>query len=180
MVSQQPLTAHVEYYGISPWEIEVIYSYFNSRFNVEQEEVEQDDPDFVSMLSLNIPLPFSEEFFKWFEFRRWEKVKDLFKEMKRRRGRGNALKVKINFGGDPAIGFLLDTEDRQWYNNAVEKIDFVLELLPYHLDPERLPSNISKIIYRFDPDSVRWRLYTAHTQSSGKFVFKGNMWKPVT
>lgn len=178
-MSQKPLNAHLRYYGVSPWEIEVIYNYFNSRFDVTQEEIEQNDPDFVSMLSLNIPLAFNEEFFRWFDFRRWEKVKALFKEMKRRRGRGNALKIYVNFAGRPKIKFVLDTDDRQWYNNAVEKIDFVLELLPYHLDPKKLPKDTAEIVYRFDSESIRWRLNSAMAQEK-KYFFRGNSWHPST
>ncbi|MBI2128555.1 MAG: hypothetical protein HYU00_05950, partial [Nitrosarchaeum sp.] len=164
------LKISLQYYGISPWEIEVIYGYLNSRFSIIQEEIEANDENFVSFLNLDIPLAFNEEFFKWFDFRRWEKMKAVFKEMKRRRGTGNALKIIINFLGKPKIVFVLDTEDRQWYDNAIEKIDFVLELLPYHLDPEKLPSDVLEIVYKFDPESIRWRLNTA-TSENKRYIF---------
>jgi hypothetical protein len=177
-VIENNLKIFLQYYGISPWEIEVIYGYLNSRFSVIQEEIEVNDDDFVSFLNLDIPLAFNEEFFKWFDFRRWEKMKAVFKEMKRRRGTGNALKININFLGSPKIVFVLDTEDKQWYDNAVEKIDFVLELLPYHLDPEKLPSDVLEIIYKFDPESIRWRLNMAISENR-KYVFRGDSWNVV-
>jgi len=173
------LRIHLQYYGISPWEIEVIYGYLNSRFSVIQEEIEVNDESFVSFLNLEIPLGFNEEFFRWFDFRRWEKLKDVFKEMKRRRGAGNALKIKMNFLGKQKIVFILDTEDKQWYDNSIEKIDFVLELLPYHLDPEKLPKDILEIIYKFDPDSKRWRLNTARSENK-KYSFTGDRWNVTT
>jgi len=173
------LTTHLKYYGISPWEIEVIYGLFKDRFHVEQEELEQVEPEFVSMLNIPIPLAFNEEFFKWFDYRRWEKVKAIFKEMKRRRGSGNALKIDASFSGNPKIRFIIDSEDNQWFNNAVEKIDFVLELLPYHLDPEKLPNDVTEIIYQYDPEAARWRLNIAFVKEK-KFVFAGNGWKIVT
>ena len=173
------LKISLQYYGISPWEIEVIYGYLNSRFSIIQEEIEANDDNFVSFLNLDIPLAFNEEFFKWFDFRRWEKMKSVFKEMKRRRGTGNALKIIINFLGKPKIVFVLDTEDRQWYDNAIEKIDFVLELLPYHLDPEKLPSDVLEIVYKFDPESIRWRLNTA-TSENKRYIFRGDSWSAIT
>jgi len=172
-VIDENLKISLQYYGISPWEIEVIYGYLNSRFSIIQEEIEANDENFVSFLNLDIPLTFNEEFFKWFDFRRWEKMKAVFKEMKRRRGTGNALKIIINFLGKPKIVFVLDTEDKQWYDNAIEKIDFVLELLPYHLDPEKLPLDVIEIIYKFDPESIRWRLNTAISENK-KYVFRGD------
>lgn len=172
-------TIHLKYYGISPWEIEVIYGLFKDRFHVKQEETEQVESEFVSMLDVPIPLTFNEEFFKWFDYRRWEKVKAIFKEMKRRRGSGNALKINVIFSGSPKIRFVLDAEDSQWFNNSVEKIDFLLELLPYHLDPEKLPNNVTEIIYHYVPEAARWRLNSALVKEK-KFIFINNEWKIVT
>lgn len=173
------LVTYLKYYGISPWEIEVIYGIFKDRFQVEQEELEQTEPDFVSMLNVPIPLEFNDEFFKWFDYKRWEKVKAIFKEMKRRRGSGNALKINLSFSGIPNIRFMLDSEDSHWFNNAVEKIDFVLELLPYHLDPEKLPKDVTEVIYQYDPEAARWRLSIAIVKNN-KFVFSEGGWKLVT
>ncbi len=173
------LRTTLRYYGISPWEIEVLYGFLNSHFTVIQDEIEPNDDDFVSFLDIAIPLPFNEAFFQWFGFRRWEKVKGIIKEMKRRRGSGNALKININFSGNPRIIFIVDTTDRQWFNNAVDKIDFVLELLPYHLDPKKLPSEVSEIIYKFDSKSIRWRLNTASSENK-KYIFREDSWKKIT
>ncbi len=170
------LEMHLKFYGISPWEIEVIYGYLNSRFTVVEEEIEQDDEDYVSMLDFEIPLPFNEEFFQWFDYRTWENLKSLFKEMKRRRGEKHTLKIQINFAGTPNIRFIVDAMERQWFNMAVEKIDFVLELLPYHLEPQKLPENVSEVIYKFDPKAARWRLNTVFSGDK-KFLFKDDGWK---
>ena len=178
-MSEKPLVTNLRYYGISPWEIEVIYGIFKDRFQVKQEETEQTDPDFVSLLDVPIPLSFNEEFFKWFDYKRWDNVKHILKEMKRRRGKGNAIKISISFSGQPNIKFIIDLEDSHWFNNAVEKIDFVLELLPYHLDPEKLPSKVTEVIYQYDIEAARWRLNLAQVADK-KFVMAKNGWKIVT
>ena len=177
MLSERVSTT-LRYYGISPWEIEVLYGFLNSHFTIIEDEIEPDDEDFVSSLDMEIPLTFNEEFFQWFDFKRWEKVKAIFKEMKRRRGRSNALKIRVNFSGNPRIIFVVDITDKNWFDTAVEKIDFVLELLPYHLDPEKLPSKISEITYKFDVKSVRWRLHTAASENK-KYSFRGDSWKEI-
>jgi hypothetical protein len=172
------LTASVEYFGVSPWEIEIIYELFSDRFHVEQIQLEESDPNFVSVLSLSIPLEFNEEFFKWFEYQRWDKVKFMFKEMKRRRGNDKALKIDIDFLGTPKIGFTLDVHDRSWFDNALEKLDFVIELIPYHMSSENTPQEISKIIYKFDVDTRKWKMSTLFAKDK-KFVLVNNSWKPV-
>ncbi len=164
---------------MSPWEIEVVYGIFKDRFKVKEEETESTDPNFVSELNVSIPLEFNIEFFRWFDFKRWDKFKFILKEMKRRRGRKKGIKIDISFTGNPKIRFIVDSEDSQWFNHAVEKIDFVLELLPYHLDPEKIPIDVTEVIYQFDPNAARWILNTVEVKDK-KFVLSESGWKIIT
>ena len=169
----------LRFYGISPWEMEVIYGLFSNKFEVIQEETEQTDADFVSGLIINIPIQFSEEFFKWFEFRAWEKVKAILKEMKRRRGRGNAIKIEIIFIGSPNVRLVADLNEPHLFNSSIEKIDFVVELLPYHLNEANIPKNPAEIIYKFDTETSKWRLNMA-VYKDKKFIFTKNGWQIIT
>jgi hypothetical protein len=54
-----------------------------------------------------------------------------------------------------------------------------LELLQYHLDSEKLPQNVTEVIYNFDIENSRWRLNTALVDGK-KFVFGKNGWKILT
>ena len=112
----------------------------------------------MSALTIIISLPFSEEFFKWFEFREWEKVKHIIKEMKRRRGKGNAIIVEILFTGDPNVRFVTGLSENHNFNSAIEKIDSVVELLPYHLNDTNISNDLSEAVYKYDIESGRWRL----------------------
>ena len=171
-----PPPARIEYYGISPWEIEVAYGYLSGKFRVEQQELEQTGgEDFVSYLSLYMPVQFGEQFFKWFELRRWDRLKGLFKEMKRRRGSGNAIKIEALFGGAPSVMFSVDARDKAGFDRAVEKIDFVAELLPYHLAEGSLPPGAERVSYSFDAESARWAVGSA-SAGGAKFVRAGDRW----
>ena len=178
-MNEQPQTVCLRYYGISPWEIEVIYNLFNEKFSIVQEETEQNKENFVSALTIDIPLPFSEEFFKWFEFRAWERVKHIIKEMKRRRGKGNAIIVEILFTGDPNVRFVTDLNENHNFNSAIEKIDFVVELLPYHLNDSNIPNNLSEVVYKYDIESGKWRLNSV-LAGQEKFVLTKKGWNIVT
>ena len=155
-MSDNPLIADLRYYGVSPWEIEVVYGLLNSKFQVNQEEINEPDPNFVSVLIINIPVQFSEEFFKWFEFRAWEKTKAILKELKRRRGRGKAIKIEILFQGEPNVRFVVDQNESYLFNSAIEKIDFVVELLPHHLSEKNVSNNMVEVVYKFNPGKSRW------------------------
>ena len=184
-MEEKPQTVRLAYYGISPWEIEVIYGLFNEKFRILQEETEQNKENFVSALTIDIPLSFSEEFFKWFEFRAWERVKSIIKEMKRRRGKGNAIVVEILFTGEPNVRFVTDLNENHDFNSAIEKIDFVVELLPYHLNDSNIPSDPSEVLYKYDIESGKWKLNQVWTGFDGsaeqkKFVLTKNRWNQVT
>jgi len=170
-MEDKPQDVCLRYYGISPWEIEVIYNLFNGKFSIIQEETEQNKESFVSALTIDIPLQFSEEFFKWFEFKAWEKVKSIIKEMKRRRGKGNAIMVEILFTGEPNVRFVTDLNENHDFNSAIEKIDFVVELLPYHLNDSNIPSDPSEVLYKYDIESGKWKLnqvWTGFSDSAGR------------
>jgi len=184
-MEEKPQTVRLAYYGISPWEIEVIYSLFNEKFRILQEETEQNKENFVSALTIDIPLSFSEEFFKWFEFRAWERVKSIIKEMKRRRGKGNAIVVEILFTGEPNVRFVTELNENHDFNSAIEKIDFVVELLPYHLNDSNIPSDASEVLYKYNIESGKWKLnqvWTGFDGSAGrkKFIFTKKGWNVVT
>ena len=178
-MNDEPLETNLRFYGISPWEIEVLYGILNDKFMVVQEETEQTDPNFVSVIIITIPVQFSEEFFKWFEFKRWEKIKSIIKEMKRRRGRGNAIKIEINFTGELNIRFVIDLNEKHFFDSAIEKIDNVVELLQYHLGGNDIPRNISDLIYKFDTDPGRWKLNMI-TADDKKFISTEKGWKIFT
>ena len=99
------------------------------------------------MVEIIFPLAFNDAFFKWFGNARWDKVKGLLKELKRRRGSGRTLQIYIRFSGNPNINFVVDLLENNWFNTAIDKIDFVLELLPFQLDPKKIPQNINDVIY---------------------------------
>jgi len=184
-MEEKPQTVRLAYYGISPWEIEVIYGLFSGKFRIQQEETEQNKENFVSALTIDIPLSFSEEFFKWFEFRAWERVKSIIKEMKRRRGKGNAIVVEIIFTGELNVRFVTDLNENHDFNSAIEKIDFVVELLPYHLNDSNIPSDPSEVLYKYDIESGKWKLnqvWTGFGDSTErkKFIFTEKGWNVVT
>ena len=174
-MSQEFLSMELRHYGVSPWEVEVIYGLLSERFKIIQNEIVDRDPNFVSVIEISVPLPFNEEFFKWFEYHRWDKIKYIFKEMKRRRGRKNSLKIGIEFFGKPKIEFLLDSEQKDTFESALEKLDFVIELLTYHLNFESI-DDVSKVIYKFDVDTRKWKMHTLFANNK-KFLLVNNNWR---
>ena len=175
-MSSSRLPLSLRFYGISPWELEVLYSLLNGLFVVgEQPDVEQEE-EYTSMVNIAFPLAFNDAFFKWFGDSRLDKLKGILKEMKRRRGSGKTLRVYMKFTGKPNITFVIDLDERNQFDAGIEKIDFVLELIPYQLDPKKLPKGVNEITYYFDEKIARWAINSA-TSENETFLFSQNEWK---
>ena len=178
-MSAPKLPLSLRFYGISPWELEVLYSLLHNLFDVKEDPNANQDEDFTTMLDIAMPMEFNELFFKWFGIPRWEKIKDIIKEMKRRRGGGKSLCVYIKFKGKPDVTFLIDLDDRHSFDTAIDKIDFVLELLPYHLDPNKLPKGIKKISYQFNELNGKWNVRADGELGEQTYQFSENGWKII-
>jgi len=66
--------------------------------------------------------------------------------------------------------------ENQDFNSAIENIDFVVELLPYHLNDCNIPSDPSEVLYKYDIESGKWILNQVWTGSDGsagrkKFIY---------
>ncbi|HEU5221106.1 MAG TPA: hypothetical protein VFU58_03510 [Candidatus Nitrosotalea sp.] len=174
-MSTSKLPLYLKFYGISPWELEVIFSLLHNQFNVQEDPNAEQEEDYTTMISVTFPLEFNETFFKQFGVPRWDKLKGIIKEMKRRRGGGKSLRVYIKFTGKPSIIFTIDLDDRRSFDTAVDKIDFVIELLPYHLDPKKMPKNTTLVSYQFDDIIAKWNINADAEDRTYHFV--ENEWK---
>lgn len=156
---EQAPPVRIEFFGISPWEVEVAHGYFGAMFKLDESEIEQPDSDVTSYMRIRLPVVFSDEFFEWFGFKRWEKILLLLKEMKRRRGaRPGSLVVHLDFEADPKVSFVIDSQERSSFDNSVEKMDYVLEVIDKHL--EQAPSG--PLVYRFNTRTRRWGTGSTH------------------
>ena len=99
--------------------------------------------------------------------------------MKRRRGRGNAIRIEMVFTGSPNVRLVVDLNETHFFNSSIEKIDFVVELLPYHLNEASIPKNPAEVIYKFDTDTSKWRLDMAVSEDK-KLILTKNGWQIIT
>ena len=171
-------TVKLHYYGLSLVEIEVLYSTLSASFEILEEESQVDDPEYVSMVKIEFPLPYNESFFQLFTIERWFKIKGIIKEIRRRRGR-KGLKAFLCFCGISSeikshlIFSLMNKNDRQ-FEISIEKIEYLVDIIPLQLGT--LPTNTEEIIYSYDVASLKWRPHVARSRGLDYF-FKDNEWK---
>jgi hypothetical protein len=161
------------HYGVSLWEIEIIYDTLNRSFEVEEKQLQPDDPQFVSMIEVGFPVPFDESFFQTFTMESWFKIKGVIKDVKRRRGR-KGVKAFIRFAGSPAVVFpLLNKGDRQ-FEMGIEKLEYLVDVVPLQI--KSVPPNTEEVWFSYDEASYKWSPSVAKS-SDRNYFFKNNEWK---
>src|ERR1044071_2989440 len=171
--------AKFRYYGIAPFEIEVIYDVLSSCFDVYEEQLETDDNQHVTFVEIEFPHPFNESFFQFFTMERWYKIKGVIKEMKRRRGK-KGVKAFLNFCGivpeiKSRLIFSLTNKNNRQFEMGIEKIEYLVDIVSLQLGV--LPSNIKEIIYAYDEVSFRWSPRAARGNGGIDYFFKNQEWK---
>lgn len=150
----------LEYFGISPFEIEVIYNTLSKFLVVDEGEILVEESEYVSLLNIEFPVAYDEYFFQSFGFDNWEKIKYVFKEMKRRRGR-KRFKITLSFCGistdiNSKLVFSLTSEIGPQFEFAIEKIEHIIDTV--HTEIKNLESKRQSVSYTFDAIAMKWIL----------------------
>jgi hypothetical protein len=149
----------LEYVGVSPFEIEVIFKTL-SKFSLVDEKILAEEPNYVSVLNIEFPVPYDQFFFQSFGLDSWQKIKDLFKEMKRRRGR-KGLKISLSFSGIPTdtnskLVFSLTSEIGAQFEYAIEKIEHMVDAI--NIQIKNMETKRQFISYTYDAITMKWVL----------------------
>jgi hypothetical protein len=159
------------YYGISPFEVEAIYSILKRFFGAveEDEQLQDNDNSYVSMIDIGFPIPFNESFFQLLTLEGWFRIKSLIKEMKRRRGK-KGIKTFLRFNGimqginSQLLFSLINKNDRQ-FEMGLEKIEYMVDIIPVQLD--KLPANTELVEYYYDEVTHKWKPHIPESSSEG-------------
>lgn len=150
----------LEYFGISPFEIEVIYNILSKFSAVDEGKILVEESEYVSLLNIEFPVAYDEFFFQSFGFDNWQKIKFVFKEMKRRRGR-KRFKITLSFCGistdiNSKLVFSLTSEIGPQFEFAIEKIEHIIDTI--HTEIKNLESKRQSVSYTFDAIAMKWVL----------------------
>jgi len=147
----------LEYYGVSPYELEALYSSL-ARFS-GVDEIKLDDSEYLSLLNIEFPVPYDDNFFQSFGFDNWQRIKYIFKEMKRRRGKKD-FKLSLSFSGsidsDSKLVFSLTGDIGAQFEHALEKIAHMVDSI--NMNIKNLETNRQVMSFTYDPVIMKWVL----------------------
>lgn len=153
---QTRLVASFEHYGVAPFEVEALFSILNGAFTVQERKIDRNYEDnYACMININFPIEFNEKFFEIFGRKRWDKMTFLIKEMRRRTGKKGVM-LLIHFTGRPALSFTIAMRDENLFEFALDKMEILHELISLQTDSKRLPLDVERVNYEFDPRNSKW------------------------
>jgi len=158
---------------LSLGEIEILFNMLRDPFDVSEEAVDVEG-GYAGLISIDLPIAYSMDFFKTFGMDRWESIKEVLKNMKWRRGK-KELRLSLRFNGKPVVAFSLDTDDNKTFGKALETLEYQMDVILFQIDAERLPSEVSEVSYGFDKDGFRW-YPTKATGDNAEYRFSNNEW----
>ena len=158
---------------LSLGEIEILFNMLSNPFDVSEEAVDVDE-GYVTMISIDLPIAYSRDFFKTFGMERWESIKEVLKNIKWRRGK-KELQLSLRFGGKPMVAFSFDTDDNKTFGKALDTIEYLMDVILFQIDAKRLPSEVSEVSYGFDKENFRWYPIKA-TTSNTEYHFSNDEW----
>jgi hypothetical protein len=147
----------LEYFGVSPYEVEALYSSLARFSGVDERKL--DDSEYLSLLNIEFPVPYDDNFFQSFGFDNWQRIKYIFKEMKRRRGKKD-FKLSLSFSrstdSNSKLVFSLTGDIGVQFEYAIEKIAHMVESI--NLKIKNLETNRQVISYTYDAIIMKWVL----------------------
>lgn len=149
--------AEIKYYGISPFEIEIIYDVLRKSFGLREEQLMHVDENLASVVEIYFPVTFDESFFTWFSAESWFKIKEVLKEMTKRRGRRD-IKIVFEFCGystnRPRVRFTLKGKKDREFEIAIEKIEYMVDAINMQINT--YSEVIDEVEYSYSEDNHRW------------------------
>lgn len=158
---------------LSLGEIEILFNMLSNPFDVSEEAVDVDE-SYVSMISIDLPIAYSRDFFKTFGMDRWERIKEVLKNIKWRRGKKD-LQLSLRFSGKPIVAFSFDTDDDRTFGKALDTIEYLMDVILFQIDAKRLPSEVYEVSYGFDVENLRW-CPTKATGINAEYRFSNDEW----
>ena len=170
---------------LSPFEHEALYQLLRKPFRVEQPSyVELPDEDLATRVNIVFHHPYTLELFTEIMKENWRDLKELFKQIRYRRGRAGAS-FNLTFVDEASrLVFRSGLLSYEEMSSAMDQIGHLTGIVRQMTRPENMQEPLSTIECTYDKRSDRWHQFRGFGVSGGKRVYSFSeadfRWDPVT
>jgi len=165
---------------LSPFEHEALYQILRRKFLLEQPSyVELPDEDLATRVNIVFHYAYSPELFTTLLQENWRDLKDLFKQVRHRRGRAGAAFNFTFAGKDTRLVFRSGTLDYEATGSALDQIGHLTSIIRQMVRPEAMSEPLGVIECMFDKVSDRWHSFQGQSMADERkvYVFDENAFK---
>ena len=157
---------------LSPFEHEALYQILRKKFQIEQPSyVDLPDEDLATRVNIIFHHAYSNELFTTVMQESWRDLKELFREVRHRRGRAGAA-FNITFAGkDNRLVFRSGTLDSEATSSALDQIGHLTAIVRQMVRAEALSEPLGIIECSFDRVSDRWHGFQGFSATDEKRVY---------
>lgn len=157
---------------LSPFEHEALYQILRKKFQLEQPGyVELPDEDLATRVNIVFHHPYTNDLFANILQENWRDLKELFKQVRRRRGRVGAAFNLTFVGSDTSIKFRSGTLDYEAMGSALDQIGHLTSIFRHMVKPGAASEPLGLIECSFDQTSDRWHKFLGFSIADEKRVY---------
>lgn len=160
---------------LSPFEHEALYQILKKRFRVEHPSyVDLPDEDLATRINIVFHHPYNVDLFTGVLQENWRDLKELFKQVRHRRGRAGAAFNLTFVGKEIRLVFRSGSLDREEMSSALDQIGHLTGIVHQMVRPEAMLEPLSLIECSFDKVSDRWHEFRGFSLTDEKKVYSFN------
>ncbi len=167
---------------LSPFEHEALYRILRKSFRIEQPSyTELLDEDLATRINITFHSPYARTFFTEIVRENWRDLKELFRQVRYRRGRAGAAFTLTFAGGESWLVFKSGTVGEQQIGSALDQIAHLTGIIGKMIRPEVMEPQITVVEAFYDGHSDGWHEFQGTTSIGGyKYRFDESTFKWTT
>lgn len=164
---------------LSPFEHEALYRILRKCFRIEQPSyTELLDEDLATRINITFHYPYARAFFTEILRENWRDLKELFRQVRYRRGRAGAGFTLTFVGGESQIVFRSGTVEEREIGSAMDQIAHLTGIIGQMIRPETMELQITLIEAFYDSHSDGWHQFQGTASVGGdKYRFDESTFK---
>lgn len=157
---------------LSPFEHEALYNILRKSFQMEQPSyAELADEDLATRINVTFHYPYVSRFFTEILQENWRDLKELFKQIRHRRGRMGAAFTVSFIGEQIRLVFRSGTLEFEELSSAMDQIGHLTGVVAQMVRPETMGETIGLIEAFYDKKSDRWHQFRGFSMGVEKKAY---------
>ena len=164
---------------LSPFEHEALYRILRKNFRIEQPSYTGLlDEDLATRINITFHYPYARAFFTEIVRDSWRDLKDLFRQVRYRRGRAGAAFTLTFMGGESRLIFKSGTIEEREIGSALDQVAHLTGIIGQMIRPETMEKQITLIEAFYDSRSDGWHEFQGTTSiDAHKYHFDESTFK---